>query len=72
MPARYTNTSKLSGVTRTIEYSQYTQEEFERRLSSWKQRRVMIQEAFPELSEDGREFIMTGITKEEWDKEFGE
>lgn len=28
---------------------------------------VLIQEAFPELSPDEREFIMTGITPEEWD-----
>ena len=28
---------------------------------------VLIQEAFPNLSPDEREFIMTGITPEEWD-----
>lgn len=28
----------------------------------------MIQYAFPQLNADEREFIMTGITAEEWDK----
>lgn len=27
-----------------------------------------VQEAFPFLTADEREFLMTGITKEEWDK----
>jgi hypothetical protein len=31
----------------------------------------LIQEVFPHLSADEREFIMTGITPEEWDGEFG-
>lgn len=29
-----------------------------------------IQNAFPELSDDEREFILTGITSEEWDVTF--
>ena len=32
----------------------------------------MIQSAFPGLSADDREFLMTGITPEEWSKMFGE
>lgn len=31
----------------------------------------MIQDAFPKVSPDEREFIMTGITSEEWNKLFG-
>lgn len=31
---------------------------------------VPIQAFFPELDEEQREFIMTGITKDEWDKAF--
>ncbi len=31
-----------------------------------------IQDAFPHLTPDEREFIMTGITADEWDKLFGE
>ncbi|AWY06140.1 hypothetical protein PBI_SUZY_35 [Gordonia phage Suzy] len=30
-----------------------------------------IQVAFPELSADDREFILTGITPEEWESAFG-
>ena len=33
---------------------------------------AMLQDAFPQLSPDEREFFKTGITPEEWDKFFGE
>lgn len=32
----------------------------------------MIQDAFPNLSPDEREFYKTGYTKEDWDSMFGE
>ena len=32
----------------------------------------LIQDAFPSLSADEREFLMTGITPEEWNSIFGE
>lgn len=32
---------------------------------------VLIQKAMPHLTPDQREFIMTGITAEEWDEVFG-
>lgn len=32
----------------------------------------LIQDAMPNLSADDREFIMTGITPQEWDSSFGE
>ncbi len=32
---------------------------------------VLAQVAFPALSADEREFIISGITPEEWDAEFG-
>ena len=32
----------------------------------------LIQDAFPNLTPDQREFILTGITPEEWDAHFGE
>lgn len=32
----------------------------------------LIQNIFPELSADDREFIMTGITPQDWDSTFGE
>lgn len=32
---------------------------------------VLIQHAMPNLTPDEREFLMTGVTKEEWDAAFG-
>jgi len=33
---------------------------------------MLIQQAMPNLSPDDREFIMTGITSDEWDEEFSD
>jgi hypothetical protein len=41
----------------------------ERRASG---RAGLIQDEFPELTADQREFILTGTTKEEWDAVFGD
>ncbi len=46
---------------------------FEKLSQAWFQWQIKgdkIQFAFPFLSDDEREFILTGITKEEWDKIF--
>jgi|TARA_R100001509_G_scaffold107878_1_gene64197 hypothetical protein len=59
-----TRTSSLSGNTNSMEI-EVTQEQ----LSSWESG-VLIQNAMPNLSADEREFIMTGITPEEWDSAF--
>ena len=40
-------------------------------LADW-QRGTLIQEAMPNVSADDREFIMTGITPEEWAETFSE
>ena len=57
-------TSPFSGNTNSMEI-EVTQEQ----LSSWESG-VLIQNAMPNLSADEREFIMTGITPEEWDSAF--
>jgi hypothetical protein len=36
-------------------------------LKAWRTN-MLAQDAFPQLSEDDREFIMTGITPDEWDQ----
>lgn len=59
-----TRTSPFSGNTNSMEI-EVTQEQ----LSSW-ENGVLIQNAMPNLSADEREFIMTGITPEEWDSAF--
>ena len=55
------NTSILTGVTRTVDLP-VTKDELER----WSNGEL-IQYVFPHLSDDDREFLMTGITPEEWD-----
>ena len=38
----------------------------------WQASGTPIQRVFPHLSADQREFLMTGVTPEEWAAEFGE
>tara|TARA_Y100000593_G_scaffold42105_1_gene80685 strand:- start:128 stop:322 length:195 start_codon:yes stop_codon:yes gene_type:complete len=59
-----TKTSAHSGVTRTLTLD-VTQEEYD----AWKGGEL-IQVAMPRLNADEREFIMTGITAEEWEEMF--
>tara|TARA_R110001599_G_scaffold27033_6_gene95402 strand:+ start:142 stop:303 length:162 start_codon:yes stop_codon:yes gene_type:complete len=40
------------------------------RLSMWAEDKELIQDAFPGLNPDQREFIQTGLTIEEWDEIF--
>ena len=40
-------------------------------LISWMQGQKLIQDVMPDLSADEREFLMTGITPEEWESLFG-
>ena len=54
----------FTGVTRTIDLPITEQD-----LQAWQQG-MLIQDACPDLSADEREFIMTGVTAEEWDAEF--
>jgi len=61
-----TRRSTLSGIERTRDLD-ITQEQAEAYSNGAK-----IQDAFPHLSADDREFIMTGITADEWDATFGE
>lgn len=56
-----TRTSILTGVTRTRDM-EITKEQ----VQAWESG-TLAQDAFPHLDADEREFIMTGITAEEWD-----
>lgn len=60
-----TRTSQISGVTRQMDLP-ITEEQV-----SLYESGVYVQDAFPQLSSDEREFIKTGITAEEWDSIFG-
>lgn len=69
MPARITRTSILSGLTRTMEFKQYEQEEFERLMIAYNDGKIAsLQEAFPLLSVKGIEFIKNGTLPNEWDE----
>lgn len=58
-----TKTSMFTGNTATREIP-VTQEE----LDDWASG-TLIQDAMPSLSADDREFLMTGATPEEWDRQ---
>ena len=54
-------TSILSGITRTKEFD-ITEEQY----NAW-QGGALIQNVLPHLSDDDREFLISGATAEEWD-----
>lgn len=60
-------TSELTGVKHFREIN-VTQAE----MDDWHKSAEFIQNYFPDLSDDDREFILTGITPEEWDLYMGE
>lgn len=59
-----TRKSTMSGISRTQDLP-VTPTQFD----TWEEG-ALIQDAFPQLSEDQREFLMTGITADEWDEAF--
>jgi len=61
-----TRKSMFTGIERTLDLD-ITQEQINVYNNGAK-----IQDAFPHLSADDREFIMTGVTADEWDNVFGE
>lgn len=63
---KITRTSPFSGITHTIDIP-CTEDQLQR----WSNG-THIQNAMPNLTPDEREFLMTGITKEEWAETFGE
>jgi hypothetical protein len=62
---KVTRTSFYSGVTRTLDL-----DITEAQVQAY-QDGAMIQIAFPNLSDADREFILTGVTGEEWIEMFG-
>ena len=61
--------AKLSPVTWEENYM--TLDVTQEQLDAW-QGGVLIQDAMPNLSDDEREFLMTGILPDEWDRLFPE
>lgn len=56
-----TRKSAITGITRTINLP-ITKKQLDMYNSG-----IPAKEAFPELTEDEREFFITGVTSEEWD-----
>jgi hypothetical protein len=63
---KITRTSMFTGIERTLDLD-FTAEQ----LAEWKNG-ALIQNAMPNLSAADREFVMTGVTDEEWANEFGD
>ena len=63
---KITRTSIFTKITRTVELPITEQQ-----LAAW-QTGTLIQDAFPQLTPDQREFLLSGATSEEWDQLFGE
>ena len=62
----FTRKSIISGIERDMDLP-VTQEQYDRYKSGW-----YVQDAFPNLSDDEREFIISGVTAEEWSNTFGD
>jgi hypothetical protein len=63
---KITRTSRISAETNVMDID-VTEEQ----LALWESGRVLIQDAMPNIGSDEREFIMTGITPQEWDNAMG-
>lgn len=63
---KITKTSIISGITRTLEIDVTIEQ-----INRW-ENGELIQSCMPNITPDEREFIMTGITKDEWDSTFVE
>ena len=59
---KITKVSILSKIERSLDLDVTAEE-----IKAWKSG-MLIQDAMPRLNENEREFIMTGITAEEWEK----
>ena len=63
---KITRQSMSTGIVRTLDLP-VTQEQ----LDAWRSG-ILIQNAMPNLTADQREFLMTGITGDEWEELFHE
>jgi hypothetical protein len=63
---KITRTSQATGITRTLDLP-VTEEGLKRCWSQHPEGTEHIQNVFPDLTPGQREFLMTGMTEEEWD-----
>jgi len=60
--AKFTNKSIYNeDLIRTMEFPQYEQDEFNLRLLAYRTGQLLIEDAFPNISMDGLDFIRYGI-----------
>ena len=62
-----TKTSIMSGITRSLELDVTIEQ-----IAAYHSKTYLLQDAFPNLDADEREFMKTGITSEEWNDMFGD
>jgi len=65
-----TKVSRLTKKTNTV-VLRISQEDYDRGMQEWNAG-AMIQYAFPTLSSTEREFVLSGITPDEWDHFLGD
>jgi len=58
--------SKLSGLTHAREIA-VTEEQYAR----WQANEGLIQDIMPDVSREDREFLISGVTPEEWEAAYG-
>ncbi len=63
---KFTRTSMMTGNTHEMDLD-ITEDQ----LNDWNQGQL-IQDVMPELSPEAREFLITGITSDEWDSLMGD
>lgn len=59
--------SPFTGTINSLFVAGVTYADMVQRITEWQGSRQLIQNVFPDLTADEREFLMTGITAEEWD-----
>jgi hypothetical protein len=62
-----TNKSKVSGKVRSMELDVTSDQ-----LTRYNSGHFTLQDCFPNLTPDEREFIKSGITADEWEETFGQ
>lgn len=68
---KITRTSAFTGKEHTMELD-VTQEDLDRCWSLNPNGSEHIQDVFPHLNSEEREFLKSGVTQEEWDEVFGD
>ena len=69
--AIFTKKSIINNIPRTLQFPQYTQDEFESLYNAYMKGEISLDNAFDDVSPGAKHFIKTGTTLEEWDMHYG-